>query len=61
MYPFTNTTGKMKVSQAMPLMNFIAVDWDQRLHCNTKEQKMLCFGKSFRIVSRILNNSARNN
>jgi len=61
MYPFTNAIGKMKVSQAMTLMNFIAADWDQRLHCNSNDQKMLCFGKSFRIVYRILNNSARNN
>lgn len=61
MYPFTNTTGKMKVSQAMSLMNFIAVDWNLKMRCATPEQKMLCFGKDFRIVSRILKNSARNN
>jgi len=61
MYPFTNTTGQMKVSQAMPLINLIAVDWDQKVRCLTSDQKMLSFGHSFRIVSRILNNSARNN
>lgn len=61
MYPFTNSTGKMKVSQAMKLMNFIAVDWSQKMRCAPIEQKMLCFGNSFRVVSRILKNSARNN
>lgn len=61
MYPFTNTTGQMKVSQAMPLLNFIAVDWNQPLRCNVEKKVMLSFGKSFRIVSNILKNSARNN
>lgn len=60
MYPFTNQVGTMKVSQAMPIMNFIAVDWNQRLRC-TPDHKMLSFGKSFRIVNRILVQSARNN
>lgn len=27
MYPFTNTIGEMKVSQALPLLGFIANDW----------------------------------
>lgn len=61
MYPFFTTTGKMKVSEAMPLLNFIAADWSQRLQCNTKEQTMLSFGKSFTVCSRILKHSTRNN
>lgn len=61
MYPFTNTIGQMKVSQAMALMNFIAVDWNQRLRCDQAAQKMLSFGNSFKVVTRILKNSARNN
>lgn len=61
MYPYTHSIGKMKVSQAMPIMNLIAVDWNQPLRCHAADQKMLCFGKSFRIVSRILNHSAKNN
>ena len=61
MYPFTNTTGQMKVSQAMTLLNYIAVDWGQRLRCNTSAQTMLSFGNSFKVCSRILKNSAKNN
>ena len=61
MYPFTNTTGQMKVSEAMRLINFIAVDWNQRLRCNTEKQTMLSFGNSFKVCSRILKHSARNN
>lgn len=61
MYPYTNTTGQMKVSQAMTLMNFIAVDWNQKMRCDPASQKMLCFGNSFKVVSRILKHSARNN
>lgn len=61
MYPFTNSTGKMKVSQAMRLLNFISVDWNLKMRCVPLEQKMLCFGNSFKAASRILKNSARNN
>lgn len=61
MYPFTNETGKMKVSQAMQLLDWIAIDWDLKMRCIPIEQKMFSFGKSFRISSRILKNSARNN
>lgn len=61
MYPFTNGIGKMKVSQAMQLLNLIAVDWNLKMRCVPLEQKMLCFGNSFRVASRILKNSARNN
>lgn len=61
MYPFTNCTGKMKVSEAMRLINWIAVDWDQKVRCIPEEQKMVGFGKSFIITSRILKTSARNN
>lgn len=61
MYPFTNTTGQMKVSQAMKLLNFIAVDWNLNMRCLPEEEKMVSFGKSYKIASRILKNSARNN
>lgn len=62
MYPFTNPSGKMKVSQAMPLMNIISLDWNLGLICFPSDQKMLSWGKcSFRITSRILKHSERNN
>lgn len=61
MYPFTNTTGQMKVSQAMKLLNLIAVDWDLKMRCLPNEQKLISFGKSETIASRILKNSAKNN
>lgn len=62
MYPFTNETGKMKVSQAMTLLNWIAVDWNiDKLRCIPVEQKLFCWGHGDKIASRILKNSARNN
>lgn len=61
MYPFFTCTGQMKVSNAMPLMNFIAADWSLKMGCITKDQKMVSFGKSSIIACRILKNSARNN
>lgn len=61
MYPFFTCPGQMKVSSAMPLMNFIAADWSLKMGCITQEQKMVSFGKSSIIVGRILKNSARNN
>lgn len=62
MYPFTNPSGKMKVSQAMPLMNFISNEWNLNLVCLPSEQKMFSWGHgSFRITNRILKHSERNN
>ena len=61
MYPFFTCAGKMKVSSAMPLMNFIAADWSLKMGCLTPEQKMVSFGRSSTIAKRILKNSARNN
>lgn len=61
MYPFTQSTGKMKVSEAMKLINLIAVDWNLKMSCIPIEQKIVSFGNSFKIASRILKNSARNN
>lgn len=60
-YPFTNTIGKMKVSQAMKLINFISIDWHLNIRCIPAEQKMLSFGNSFTVANRIIKNSARNN
>lgn len=61
MYPFINTTGQMKVSQAMELLNHIAVNWNLKLKCSPENKKMLSFGNSYIIASRILKHSARNN
>lgn len=61
MYPFFTSTGNMKVSEAMRLMNYIATDWNQPLRCNPEKQTMLSMGNSFKVVSRILKHSARNN
>ncbi len=63
MYPFTNPIGKMKVSQAMPLLNFISHEWQLSLVCLPAEQKMLSWGNGIaeRIATRILKHSQRNN
>jgi len=61
MYPFTNETGNMKVSEAMPLLNLIAADWKLKLRCNTETKTMFFIGDSFIVAKRILKNSARNN
>lgn len=61
MYPFTNTIGQMKVSQAMRLLNFIAADWQLKMGCIPEEEKMISFKRSDVTATRILKNSARNN
>lgn len=61
MYPFTNQIGKMKVSHAMRLLNFIAVDYNLKMRCTPQQDAMLSFGRSFTIAGKILKTSARNN
>lgn len=61
MYPFTNDIGKMKVSDAMPLLGIIASDWNLNMKTSAPNGRMICMGNSFKVATRILRNSARNN
>ena len=65
MYPFTDQIGKMKVSQALPLIAFIAKDWKLDLSMVPeypgKIHSMVWRGHNLRTITRILKNSARNN
>lgn len=65
MYPFTNDLGKMKVSQALPLIGFIANDWKLDLALLPdhpgKIHDVVWRGSNMRTAIRILKNSVRNN
>lgn len=65
MYPFTDNIGKMKVSQAIPLLSFIAKDWNLNLtqvpDYPGKIHSMVWRGPNLRTATRILKNSVRNN
>lgn len=65
MYPFTNSIGKMKVSQAIPLLGFISTDWKLDLEIlppsPTNIHLVIWRGVNMRTCTRILKNSARNN
>jgi hypothetical protein len=58
-----NQIGKTKVSSNIPIMGFIASDWNQKLYTAPEGSpvRMISFGKSFAVTNRILKNSARNN
>jgi len=55
----SNPIGQKKVSEVLPILGFIASDWDQRLH--TGKGCFLSFGRSLRICTKILVNSVKNN
>lgn len=67
MYPFTNTIGQMKVSQALPLLGFIAQDYKLDLAIlpispNRKNIHLVVWRRhQMKISTRILKNSQRNN
>lgn len=67
MYPYTNDVGKMKVSQALPLLAFIASDYklDLKLLPVNKHKPTIHMvvwrGNHMKVAERILRNSQRNN
>lgn len=65
MYPFTNEIGKMKVSDALPLLGFIANDYKLDLviipNHPDKMHQVVWRKNAMKICTRILKNSAKNN
>jgi len=58
-----NQIGKTKVSGNIPIMGFIASDWNQKLYTAPEGSsvRMISFGRAFAVTNRILKNSAQNN
>lgn len=67
MYPYTNDIGKMKVSEAIPLMEFISADYNLDfaiLPTNPEIKNKPLFiwrNNAFKVITRILRNSQRKN
>lgn len=66
MYPFTNDIGKMKVSKALPLLEYISAEWNLNLavlpnNASSNGSAFISKNNAFKIAYRILKNSSRNN
>ena len=65
-YPFFNDIGKMKVSQALPLLELISADYNLELavlpNLNMKKQPLVLWrNNAMKTAERILRNCQRNN
>ena len=67
MYPFFTDIGKMKVSEALPLLEFIAADYNLDIAVLPKDPmgdnkyKAIWRRHAMRTATRILRNNQRNN
>lgn len=59
----SNQIGSTKVSSNIPIMGFIASDWNQKLFTAPEGSpiRIISFGRAFQTSFRILKNSALNN
>lgn len=67
-YPFLNDIGKMKVSEALPVLGIIASDWKQDfalVPARPDGQKTIHHAvwrnNTFKVLTRIMRNNQRNN
>jgi len=66
-HPFLNDIGKMKVSEAIPVMELISADYNLDFavlpaNPTTKNKPLFIWrNNAFKIITRVLRNSQRNN